>query len=154
MPKTRFSPAWWSRSATSRTTASRYVGSKGATSARRRRPPSGSTGTRHSFPRSVQVACTSKTRGEAAMKQPRSKQEELERLGRALRTVSGSNRALLRADDEPSLLREICRVVVEEGGYYSALVGRAEHDERKTITPLAMVGDKTGLPEPSPFTWA
>jgi diguanylate cyclase (GGDEF)-like protein len=88
------------------------------------------------------------------VKKARSKREEQERLGRALRTLSGSNRALLRADDESSLLVEICRVVVEEAGYYSALVGRAEHDERKTITPLAMVGDKTGPPAPSTFTWA
>jgi len=88
------------------------------------------------------------------VKHTRTKQEELERLGRALRTLSGSNRALLRADDESSLLLEICRVVVEEAGYYSALVGRAEHDERKTITPLAMVGDKSGPPQPGTFTWA
>ena len=75
----------------------------------------------------------------AAMKNSRSQQEELERLSRALRTLSGSNRALLRADEESSLLREICRVVVEEAGYRAAMVGRAEHDERRSITPLAQV---------------
>src|SRR5215470_11662015 len=54
-------------------------------------------------------------RGAAAMTTTvRSKQEDLERLGRALRTLSGSNHALLRAVDEASLLREICRVVVRE----------------------------------------
>jgi len=74
------------------------------------------------------------------MKKPRSKHEEMERLSRALRTVSGSNRALLRADEEASLLREICRVVVEEAGYSAALVSRAEHDEGKTITLLAHAG--------------
>jgi diguanylate cyclase (GGDEF)-like protein len=85
------------------------------------------------------------------MKKPRSTQEELERLSRALRTLSGSNRALLRADDESSLLREVCRVVVEEAGYRAAMVGRAEHDEDKTITPLAQIGlDELA----QTFTWA
>ena len=88
------------------------------------------------------------------MNKPRTPHEELARVSRALRTLSGSNRALLRAEEEASLLREICRVVVEEAGYYSALVSRAEHDERKSITPLAMVGDETGPPDPQGFTWA
>src|SRR5262245_22384016 len=66
----------------------------------------------------------------------RSKQTELERVSRALRTQSGSNRALLRATDETTLLREICRVVVEEAGYCAVGVVRAEYDDGKTITPL------------------
>ncbi len=89
------------------------------------------------------------------MKTPRSKEEELERLGRALRTLSGSNRALLRAADEASLLKEICRVVVEEAGYSAALVTRAEHDERKTVTPLAQAGVQFPLAElEKVLTWA
>ena len=89
------------------------------------------------------------------MKKPRSKQEELERLGRALRTLSGSNRALLRADEEASLLREICRVVVEEAGYSAARVGRAEHDEGKTITQLAQAGDEVPVADlQQALTWA
>jgi len=89
------------------------------------------------------------------MKKPRSKQEELERLSRALRTVSGSNRALLRADEEASLLREICRVVVEEAGYSSALVGRAEHDEARTVTPLAQAGVEVPVADlQQALTWA
>jgi diguanylate cyclase (GGDEF)-like protein len=87
------------------------------------------------------------------VKKVRSKQTELERLSRALRTLSGSNRALLRAEDESWLLREICRVVVEEAGYRMALVGRAEDDEDKTITILArQSADEVDLP--TPMTWA
>ena len=88
------------------------------------------------------------------MKKPRSKQEELERLSRALRTVSGSNRALLRADEEASLLREICRVVVEEAGYSAALVVRAEHDEDKKVTPLAQAGVEVAFPDLRVLTWS
>ena len=88
------------------------------------------------------------------MRKTRSKQEELERLGRALRTLSGSNRALLRAEDETSLLQEICRVVVEEGGYRSALVGRAEHDEGKSVTLLAEVNLEPAVGDLNALTWA
>jgi len=88
------------------------------------------------------------------LRKTRSKQEELERLGRALRTLSGSNRAVLRAQDETSLLHEICRVVVQEGGYRSALVGRAEHDEGKSITLLAQANLEPTLGDSSALTWA
>ena len=88
------------------------------------------------------------------MKPSRSPQEELERLGRALRTLSGSNRALLRADDEASLLQEICRVVVDEAGYRVAVVGRAEHDDRRSITALAQVTREEKLADLRALTWA
>ena len=82
-----------------------------------------------------------------------SEHRELQRLGRALRTLSGSNRALLRVDDERSLLLEICRVVVEEAGYAAAIVVRAEHDEHKRGTTLTKVGPGEVLEELSAFTW-
>lgn len=41
-------------------------------------------------------------------------QDEFERLSRALRTLGCSNRALLLATDEASLLQEICRVIVSD----------------------------------------
>ena len=88
------------------------------------------------------------------MNKPRSKEAELERLGRALRTLSGSNRALLRADEEGALLGEICRVVVEVAGYRTALVGRAEHDAGKTITSLAQAGIETAPADAQRGTWA
>ena len=84
---------------------------------------------------------------------PGPEQRELQRLGRALRTLSGSNRALLRAQDEQSLLREICRVVVEEAGYASAIAARAEHDERKSVTMLTKVGPEEVFDELSGMTW-
>ena len=78
---------------------------------------------------------------------------ELQRLSRALRTLSGSNRALLRAEDEQGLLQEICRVIVEEAGYAAALVVRAEQEPDKRATTLAKVGPGEVLEELSAFTW-
>ncbi|HEU0200139.1 MAG TPA: GGDEF domain-containing protein [Burkholderiaceae bacterium] len=85
---------------------------------------------------------------------PRTEQEELQRLSRALRTLSGSNRALLRAEDEASLLREICRVVIEEAGYRLVLVARAEHDEGKSLTPLAHFGAEVETAPLAALSWS
>ena len=85
---------------------------------------------------------------------PVSRDEELQRVSRALRTLSGSNRALLRARDRQELLQSICRVVVEEAGYRAATVFRAEHDERHTVTPLAHVGSDEAFATMRTMTWA
>ena len=73
---------------------------------------------------------------------------------RALRTLSAGNRTLLRAKDEQSLLHEMCRVIVELGGYRMAWVGFAEHDEHKTLQPVAHHGFEAGFFEIAHFTWA
>ncbi|WP_157267066.1 bifunctional diguanylate cyclase/phosphodiesterase [Azohydromonas aeria] len=88
------------------------------------------------------------------MNKPRSKQEDMERLERALRTLSGCNRALLRAQEEGALMQEICRVVVEDGGYHLARIGRAEHDADKTVTLLAHAGRGTNQTEVEPLVWS
>ncbi|MNQ51223.1 Cyclic di-GMP phosphodiesterase Gmr [compost metagenome] len=80
--------------------------------------------------------------------------EELEYLNRALRTLSGCNRALLRAEDEGFLFQEICRVVVEEGGYRMAWVARAEQDQGQTVTPMAHVGLDQDYVDSLNMTWA
>ena len=61
----------------------------------------------------------------------------LGKVARALKTLSAGNRTLLRAEDESELLRAMCRVIVDEGGYRMACVGYAQHDERKTVLLLA-----------------
>ena len=49
----------------------------------------------------------------------------LHRLNRTLRTLSRGNEALVRAASEPELLREMCQVIVETGGYRMAWIGIA-----------------------------
>ena len=56
---------------------------------------------------------------------------------RALLLLSTSNRTLLRSTNEDDLLFQVCRIAVEIGGYNMAWVGMAQHDEKKTITPIA-----------------
>lgn len=69
----------------------------------------------------------------------------LQKVNRALRTLSAGNRALVRATDEQSLLHKMCRLMVEVGGYSLAWVGYAEPDEDKSIRPAAQAGFEGGL---------
>ncbi|MCX7149459.1 MAG: PAS domain S-box protein, partial [Rhodocyclales bacterium] len=57
---------------------------------------------------------------------------------RALRVLSAGNRTLLRATGEQELLAEMCRAMVEAGGYRMAWVGYAENDNK--IRPVASWG--------------
>ncbi len=66
--------------------------------------------------------------------------QELQRSNRALRTLSGGNRALIRAKDEQALLDEMCRVAVDVGGYTIAWVAYPQQDIDRTVTPVAHHG--------------
>jgi diguanylate cyclase (GGDEF)-like protein len=65
-------------------------------------------------------------------------------VNRALVALSAGNRTLVRAADEQALLQEMCRVIVEVGGYRLAWVGYAEEDEQKTVRAMAQAGFEDG----------
>lgn len=69
----------------------------------------------------------------------REKMEAGKRAERALRVLSKVNEAIARIEDEETLLKEVCRIIVEEGGYAYAWVGYAEED--KTVRPIADSGN-------------
>lgn len=68
-------------------------------------------------------------------------EEALQRSIRALRTLSACNEALIRARSEEGLLTEICRLVVEVGGYPFAWVGFDAKDGSHVVRPVAQYGD-------------
>jgi diguanylate cyclase (GGDEF)-like protein len=76
------------------------------------------------------------------------------RLNRALRLLSDCNTALVHAEEEHTLLTEICRLCVERGGYLMAWVGFAEQDEAKTVRPIAQSGYEDGYLDGIKITWA
>ena len=76
------------------------------------------------------------------------------RANRALRTLSACNDALIRATDAGTLLREICRIVVEVGGYRFAWIGVAEDDPGRTVRPLTCAGIEEGYLRALEVTWA
>ncbi len=64
---------------------------------------------------------------------------------RTLRMLGDVNRALVHAHDEPRLLAEVCRTIVEVGGYSLAWVGFVEDDDARTVRPVASAGDTSHL---------
>ena len=81
-------------------------------------------------------------------------EESLLRTNRALKVLSEGNHVLAQATDEQQLLKDICRITVETGGYVFAWVGLAERDKRKSVIPLAHWGVEEGYLETADITWA
>ncbi len=81
-------------------------------------------------------------------------EEALRKANRAYRTLSECNQAVVRATEEMELLREICRIIVEVGGYRLAWVGFAEQDEKKSVRPVAQAGYEEGYLDTVNITWA
>ncbi|MGB9834431.1 MAG: ATP-binding protein [bacterium] len=74
------------------------------------------------------------------------KQRQLERLNRALRTISECNQVLVRTLDEKELVGKICRVLVETGGYRLVWVSYAENKNR-SMRLMARAGENGGSME-------
>jgi two-component system cell cycle sensor histidine kinase/response regulator CckA len=80
--------------------------------------------------------------------------KELRRLNRALRALSACNKALAQAESEQALLNEICDIIVQVGGYRMAGIAYAEHDEAKTVRPVAHSGYDSGYLERIELKWS
>ena len=74
-------------------------------------------------------------------------------LTRALRTLAKSNQVLVNASDEAALLSGACNTIVEAGNYRLAWVGYAEHDEARTVRPVAWAG-QSGYLQGITVSWA
>lgn len=83
----------------------------------------------------------------------RTSEQHTRQLNRALKLLSDCNMAMLRADNETVLLKEVCRLIVEQGGYLMAWVGYAEQDEQKTVRPVAEAGINDGYLNNISISW-
>lgn len=81
-------------------------------------------------------------------------EEKLNRANRALQLLSASNRALLRARDESSLLHDICRIATEIGGYSLSWIGYKKLDAAQSIRPVAYSGHDEGFLSAANMSWA
>ena len=79
---------------------------------------------------------------------------QLDRATRAARVFAECSHARIHARDEAHLLRELCRIVVDTGGYVQAYVGYASDDELKPVTPVAEAGFEPGYLARKPLTWS
>jgi PAS domain S-box-containing protein len=83
----------------------------------------------------------------------RQAEQRQNRLYRALRLLSDSNMRLVRAGDELTLLSDICRLMVESGGYLMAWAGYAEATGEKRVVPVARSSYEEGYLDHVRITW-
>lgn len=76
-----------------------------------------------------------------------------EDLTRALRLLSDCNMSLTYSGDEQSLLVNICRTIVETGGYLMSWIGYVEHNGEKSIRCVAKVGNVDGYLDNVRLSW-
>ncbi len=82
------------------------------------------------------------------------REKELVRLNRTLTALGKSSQAMMRAADETEYMNEVCRIVVEDCGHAMVWIGFAQHDEKKTVRPVAFSGFEAGYLETLNITWA
>ncbi|MFA6233135.1 MAG: GAF domain-containing protein, partial [Bacteroidota bacterium] len=81
-------------------------------------------------------------------------EQQQRHLKRMLEAVGKGNQVLIRATSEQELIFEICRLFVDDAGYSLAWIGYLEHDEEKTITPVAWAGTDTGYVVNARLSWS
>jgi PAS domain S-box-containing protein len=80
--------------------------------------------------------------------------DKLHGLNRALRAISNSNQAIMRANEENAFLHQACRIIVEDCGYALVWIGLAADDEEKNVRPVAYAGYDNGYIESLKITWS
>jgi diguanylate cyclase (GGDEF)-like protein/PAS domain S-box-containing protein len=81
-------------------------------------------------------------------------QRELSRLARAQSMLGSCNEALVRASSEATLLQDVCRMVVEMGGYRLGWVGFAQNDAQRSIQIVAHAGEGSNYLEQLGPSWS
>jgi PAS domain S-box-containing protein len=75
------------------------------------------------------------------------------RTQRALRMISECNQILVRETAEDQLLKKICQIIVDIGGYRMAWVGFADNDGQKSVRVAAVAGADDGYLDQAKINW-
>ena len=81
-------------------------------------------------------------------------EQALRKVNRALKTLSSCNETLIHASNQAELLQDMCRVIVEVGGYRAVWVGFAQRDETLSVTPMAQYGFANDYPDQAGISWS
>jgi len=81
-------------------------------------------------------------------------ESEVLKVNRALRMISECDQAMVRATQEEAMLADVCRLIVEIGGYRMAWVGMASREENKSVIPAAQYGLSADELKKARLTWA
>ncbi len=79
---------------------------------------------------------------------------ELRTSNRTLQILWETDRALLQMTEERAFLKEVCRILVEVGGYQLAWIGWQMYDASSSIQPVASAGYSEGYLEQLHLSWA
>lgn len=80
--------------------------------------------------------------------------EKLKRMNQILQALSACTESMMRASDESAMLQQVCDAIVQIGGYRMAWVGYAEHDQSKTVRPVAWAGAEDGYLRTVNISWS
>ncbi len=80
--------------------------------------------------------------------------ESSRKSNRALRVLSECNQLLVRTTKEQEFIDEICRILVDHGGYRMAWIGFPLDDKAKTVQPAAIAGFEDGYLQAVKITWS
>jgi len=78
-------------------------------------------------------------------------EKQVTTLTRLYTVLSATNRAIVHIHDKSELLNEICRIVVETGGFAMAWAGHID-PEKHVIEPVAAAGQDDSYPETTPLS--
>ena len=81
-------------------------------------------------------------------------EQRLARVTRARRVMAECNHVLVHAKEETRMLEDMCRIVVESGGYKLAWVGLVTGDARRPVYPAAHAGFGGDAPMTDPIGWS
>ena len=79
--------------------------------------------------------------------------QELQRVNRALRTLSDCSQIVAQARDEETLVRQHCQAIVSMGGYLFAWVGYAEQDPGRTLSTRTTAGGSDSFAKDWDASW-
>jgi len=83
----------------------------------------------------------------------RERTTQLQKANHALKVLTKCRSVIFHANDEVTMLKEICQVLVHDIGYLLAWIGFAVDDINKTVRPVAQVGYKQGYLESVTISW-
>ena len=81
-------------------------------------------------------------------------EEARARASRSLAMVNACNNVVIHATDEVRLLADVCREIVQIGGYKLAWVGYAQDDPAKSVRPMAHAGRDRDYVDHVNASWA
>jgi len=83
----------------------------------------------------------------------KTREEEIQRIARTLKTLSNSNQAMMRAMNETEYMEEVCRNIEKDCGYAMVWIGLAENDINKSVRTVISAGFENGYLENAKISW-